>query len=99
MEDMNKEEKKAEETKSEAAKAGTAKSGAEKHVREYVAFISYRHTELDKKVAKKIHTMVERYVIPKELRKNGVKKLGKVFRDEEELPVSSNLTESIETAL
>ena len=99
MEDVNKEEKKAEETKSEAAKAGTAKSGAEKHVREYVAFISYRHTELDKKVAKKIHTMVERYVIPKELRKNGVKKLGKVFRDEEELPVSSNLTESIETAL
>ena len=67
--------------------------------REYVAFISYRHTELDKKVAKKVHTMVERYVIPKELRKNGVKKLGKVFRDEEELPVSSNLTESIQTAL
>ncbi|MCR5498837.1 MAG: TIR domain-containing protein [Acetatifactor sp.] len=67
--------------------------------REYVAFISYRHTELDKKVAKKIHYMVEHYIIPKELRKDGNKKLGKVFRDEEELPVSSNLTQSIETAL
>ena len=109
MEDMNKDEKEVEGMQDEATKAegnqpevsgqDKAKSGAEKHVREYVAFISYRHTELDKKVAKKVHTMVERYVIPKELRKNGVKKLGKVFRDEEELPVSSNLTESIETAL
>ncbi|MBQ1850732.1 MAG: toll/interleukin-1 receptor domain-containing protein, partial [Lachnospiraceae bacterium] len=70
-----------------------------KAVREYVAFISYRHTELDKKVAKKVHYMVEHYIIPKELRKNGVKKLGKVFRDEEELPLSSNLTDSIQTAL
>ena len=68
--------------------------------REYVAFISYRHVELDKKVAKKIHTMIEHYVIPKELRgEDGNKRLGKVFRDEEELPVSSNLTESIQTAL
>ncbi len=72
----------------------------QKPAREYVAFISYRHTELDKKVAKKVHYMVEHYVIPKELRgKDGKKKLGHVFRDEEELPVSSNLTASIETAL
>ena len=84
---------------------------SENMVREYIAFISYRHTELDKKVAKRIHGMIESYVIPKELRSSasyqnedavGVKnnkKLGKVFRDEEELPVSSNLTESIQTAL
>ena len=72
----------------------------QKPAREYVAFISYRHTELDKRVAKKVHYMVEHYVIPKELRgKDGKKKLGHVFRDEEELPVSSNLTASIETAL
>lgn len=70
------------------------------NVREYVAFISYRHKELDKKIAKQVHTMVERYVIPKEMRDaQGTKKLGHVFRDEEELPVSSNLTESIQTAL
>ncbi|MBO4781148.1 MAG: TIR domain-containing protein [Lachnospiraceae bacterium] len=68
--------------------------------REYCAFISYRHKELDKYVAKKIHTMIERYTVPGELRKTwGSKKLGKVFRDEEELPVSSNLTDSICTAL
>ena len=99
----NKEEKKQEKpAENQEEKKQTEKKHeklAEKHVREYVAFISYRHTELDKKVAKKIHTMVERYVIPKELRKDGKKKLGKVFRDEEELPVSSNLTESIQTAL
>ena len=87
---MNEEEKNLEtkETKNEEA------------AREYIAFISYRHKELDKKVAKKVHTLIEHYVIPKELRKSkGKKKLGMVFRDEEELPVSSNLTESIETAL
>lgn len=100
--------------------------------REYVAFISYRHKDLDKYVAKKVHTLIERYVIPKELRGQGgkpgstgqgdeqgssqdgeqgsksegssqdvapSKKLGFVFRDEEELPVSSNLTDSIQTAL
>ena len=72
----------------------------QKPAREYVAFISYRHTELDKKVAKKVHYMIEHYVIPKELRgPDGNKRLGKVFRDEEELPVSSNLSQSIETAL
>lgn len=91
-----------------------------KSEREYVAFISYRHKDLDKYVAKKIHTLIERYVIPKELRSAGrgdgqqaghgrgsdqqgsavpSKKLGFVFRDEEELPVSSNLTDSIQTAL
>lgn len=68
--------------------------------RKYCAFISYRHKELDKYVAKKLHTMIERYTIPGELRESwGGKKLGKVFRDEEELPVSSNLTDSICTAL
>ncbi|MBP5280875.1 MAG: TIR domain-containing protein [Lachnospiraceae bacterium] len=91
-----------EETKEQVkeGEAVTTETPEAKAPREYIAFISYRHKELDKKIAKKVHTMVERYVIPKELRgKDGAKKLGKVFRDEEELPVSSNLTESIQTAL
>lgn len=67
--------------------------------REYVAFISYRHKDLDKYIARKVHTLVERYVVPKELREKYGKKLGLVFRDEEELPVSSNLTDSIQDAL
>lgn len=67
---------------------------------EYVAFISYRHKDLDKQIAKKVHTMLERYHVPKELQKDGIgPKLGRVFRDEEELPVSSDLTGSIQTAL
>ena len=67
--------------------------------RHYKAFISYRHLPLDVWAAKKLHRCIERYVIPKELRKDGEKKLGLVFRDEDELPLSSNLSASIETAL
>lgn len=142
-----------EETKSEnKMRTGeeTVEAGASdgNKAREYIAFISYRHKDLDKFVARKLHTLIERYVVPKELRKNGSqglqkggfreennadevaenskstggrnaeangeknavtggsrnaastgKHLGLVFRDEEELPVSSNLTESIQTAL
>ncbi len=66
--------------------------------RKYVAFISYRHAELDSAVAKQLHTLIEQYVIPKNLRKDG-KKLGIVFRDEEELVTSSNLTDEICRAL
>ncbi|MCR5203662.1 MAG: TIR domain-containing protein [Lachnospiraceae bacterium] len=69
-------------------------------IRKYCAFISYRHKELDKSIAKKIHSKIEHYTVPKEMRKSwGGKKLGKVFRDEEELPVSSNLSDSIYLAL
>ena len=67
--------------------------------RAYVAFISYRHTEQDAAIAKAVHRSIEEYVIPRALRKDGKKKLGVVFRDEEELPVSSDLTESICRAL
>ncbi len=66
--------------------------------RKYVAFISYRHAELDSAVAKQVHTLVEQYVIPRSMRK-GEKKLGIVFRDQEELPISSNLSDDICRAL
>ena len=67
--------------------------------RAYIAFISYRHTPQDAAVAKAVHRLIEEYVIPRPLRKNGKKHLGLVFRDEEELPVSSDLTDSICQAL
>ncbi len=67
--------------------------------RNYIAFISYRHAELDSAVAKQLHTSIEQFIIPKSLRKNGEKKLGLVFRDQEELPISSNLSDDICTAL
>lgn len=67
--------------------------------RKYTAFISYRHKPLDIQVAEKLHTMIERYRIPKALRKDGRKHLGLVFRDRDELPLSNNLTEDIYDAL
>ena len=75
-------------------------SGEKVIEREYIAFISYRHRDLDKKAAEKIQRAIESYVIPKELREHaGGKKLGMVFRDEDELPASSSLSDSITYAL
>lgn len=66
----------------------------------YDAFISYRHLQLDKAVAKSLHTLIETYRIPASIRKRiGKQKMGKVFRDEEELPLSANLSDNIEDAL
>ncbi len=68
--------------------------------RSYIAFISYRHMPLDKEAAGRIQKKIENYVIPKEFRTEGRgKKLGTVFRDEDELPASSSLTDSIYYAL
>ena len=67
--------------------------------RRYIAFISYRHLPLEMATAKKLHKRIERYIIPRDLRKDGRKKLGLVFRDQDELPISSNLSENIRQAL
>ena len=66
----------------------------------YDAFISYRHMLPDKAVAKKLHTLIETYRIPTDVRKtSGRKKMGRVFRDEEELPLATSLSENIRIAL
>ncbi|MDR2770698.1 MAG: TIR domain-containing protein [Clostridiales Family XIII bacterium] len=66
----------------------------------YDAFISYRHGELDGLVAERLHRMLETYRIPRAIAKRiGKKKLTRVFRDREELPTSSNLSDSINDAL
>ena len=67
--------------------------------KEYVAFISYRHQPLDMAVARKIHTLIEKYHVPKALRRNGGSRLGVAFRDQEELPVSEDLSFDICNAL
>ena len=67
--------------------------------RTYKAFISYRHLPLDIKIAKKLHRRIENFVIPKKLRKDGQKKPGLVFRDQDELPTSSDLSAGIQDAL
>ena len=68
--------------------------------RSYIAFISYRHKPLDAKAARMIEKRIESYRIPKELRKTpDSDRLGYVFRDEDELPLSSSLSDSILEAL
>jgi hypothetical protein len=70
------------------------------HQNTYEAFISYRHKPLDSKVAKVIHGLIETFKLPKHLVKQGYpQNFRKVFRDREELPVSSDLSSSIDTAL
>lgn len=66
----------------------------------YDAFISYSHSEPDSLAAQKLHSMLEHYHIPGKLQKiSGKKKIRRVFRDREELPLSSDLGENIRQAL
>ena len=66
----------------------------------YDAFISYRHANLDTEIAKKVHTGLETYHVPKAVqKKTGKKKIERVFRDQEELPIGSDLNENIAGAL
>lgn len=68
----------------------------------YDAFISYRHTELDKFVAENLHKQLEAFSLPKGITNQcrGQKnKIERVFRDKEELPLSSNLEDPIIQAL
>ena len=65
----------------------------------YTAFISYRHKPIDIAVATRLHRLLERYTVPKALRKEGQKHLGKVFRDRDELSLDSDLTQRLRDAL
>lgn len=66
----------------------------------YDAFISYRHAEKDTMIASEIQKSLERFKIPKALQKQtGKERFNRIFRDVEELPISSNLTEDLTEAL
>lgn len=68
----------------------------------YDAFISYRHTDLDKFVAENLHKELEAFRLPKSIakkRKGQKTRIERVFRDKEELPITSNLEDPIMTAL
>ena len=68
----------------------------------YDAFISYRHTELDKFVAEKLHKQLEAFSLPGSIakkRKGQKTKIERVFRDKDELPLTSNLEDPIVQAL
>ena len=66
----------------------------------YDAFISYRHAQLDTEMAKMLHKGLETFKIPRAVQKtSGKKKINRVFRDQEELPIGSDLTDNIGTAI
>lgn len=66
----------------------------------YDAFISYRHSDLDMYIAKKIHKGLETFKVPGTVaKKYGKKSIKRVFRDQEELPIGSDLGDNIEGAL
>lgn len=74
----------------------------EKESFKYNAFISYRHTDLDKFVAEKLHSLIETYKMPKpvvekyNITDNNVRR---IFRDQDELPLAPSLENPIIEAL
>ncbi|MCR5802651.1 MAG: TIR domain-containing protein [Clostridia bacterium] len=66
----------------------------------YNAFISYRHAPLDMKIAEHVQRKLEHFHVPHNLRKKlKHKKITRIFRDKDELPITSNLSETITDAL
>lgn len=72
----------------------------------YDAFISYRHVMPDEFVAQQVHRQLENFKLPKNITKkllekdpNARTKITRVFRDQEELPLASNLADPIVEAL
>lgn len=66
----------------------------------YCAFISYRHLDADRRCAEWLVNAIETFKVPKALQMQGYPaKLGRVFRDRDELPSDGSLNEQIEAAL
>ncbi|MGD9879243.1 toll/interleukin-1 receptor domain-containing protein [Reyranella sp.] len=77
-----------------------ASQEAEKSAYRYKAFISYRHADGDRQLAQWLHSSIETYRTPRRMVEEGfASRLGVVFRDEEELSASANLSGAIEAAL
>ena len=69
-------------------------------IEHYNAFISYKHAKEDIRVAEAIQHGLERFHIPSKLRKKtGIKRIQRIFRDKEELPITSDLSDDISYAL
>lgn len=66
---------------------------------QYDAFISYRHLTPDKPIAEQLQKLLETYTPPKGFEKGADASKLRIFRDETELPTSSDLGNDIKTAL
>lgn len=68
--------------------------------KKFSAFISYKHGDLDTFVAENLHKAIETFKVPRNIqRATGKKEIERVFRDKDELPISSNLSDNISEAL
>ena len=67
--------------------------------KKYQAFISYRHLPLDKAVAIRLQTLLEKLTPPRGTVCKNSRKITRIFRDESELPTSGDLGMDIITAL
>jgi len=64
------------------------------------AFISYRHVEPDRSLARWLHGALETFRVPAPLVAGGTRaRIGRVFRDEEEFAASADLSARIDDAL
>ncbi len=69
-------------------------------IEHYDAFISYRHAKLDTEIAESIQHDLEHFRIPRAVRRSsGKKRIDRIFRDREELPITSDLNDNIMFAL
>ena len=80
---------------------GRQVEGTHEHVDyTYEAFISYRHLPHDRRQAMYLQRSIEGFRIPRSLRHEaGRTRLGKCFRDEDELPTAGSLPDQIRDAL
>ena len=66
----------------------------------YNAFISYKHAPEDTRVAEAVQRGLEHFHIPAKIKSStGMKKIDRIFRDKDELPITSDLSETIANAL
>ena len=66
----------------------------------YNAFISYKHAPADIAVAREIQRRLEHFHVPKAIRqKTGRQKIERIFRDQAELPITSDLSRDLVRAL
>ena len=66
----------------------------------YNAFISYKHAPLDIKIAEHVQSQLEHFHVPHNLKgKIQHEKITRIFRDKDELPITSDLTETLTNAL
>jgi len=74
----------------------------EQEIVKYDAFISYRHSELDRYVAMTIQKRLEGFRLPKNFskkREGGRNVISRIFRDQDELSLADNLAEPLALAL